>query len=99
MRQAAGDGNLALHFVGFDPHDSQQQFLMAQLYFRTVYSLYPGQVFMGTGSERINNADDIVATDRVANPVWLRHNVRTCTVLGYHGADVELNIQDFPVPR
>src|SRR5947207_3215523 len=37
----AHDGNLALHFGGFDATHFQQGLLMCQFYFRAVYALYP----------------------------------------------------------
>jgi len=73
----ARDGNLAMHFDGFDVKDFHQGLLMSQFYFRAVYALYPRRVFVGTNDRPVNIARDISAADVLPDDEWLReHGVR-----------------------
>ena len=68
----AQNGNLALHFDGFDVKDFRQGLLMSQFYFRVVYALYPRRVFVGRDDRSMNIARDISAADVLPDDRWLR---------------------------
>lgn len=78
FRQAADGGNLALHFAGFDPHDSTSARLVSQFYFRATYALYPRRVLVGSDDRIINNAEQLIETVERPDIAWLRsHDVRS----------------------
>ena len=73
-RAVAGDGNLAIHFDGFDASHFQQGLLMSQFYFRAVYALYPRRVFVGHDDQVINTATELAAADALPDDQWLRQH-------------------------
>ena len=78
---AAGGGNLELHFVDFDSADFHKGLAMGQFYYRCNYALYPHRALVGRGDQIINSPVDLAAGDIVPDDSWLRqhdvHAVRT----------------------
>jgi hypothetical protein len=67
---AAGGGNLALHFEGFSAADP----LLARFYFLASYTLYPNRVIVGRGSQIINSQSQVEEADLPPDDRWLMQN-------------------------
>jgi len=77
FRSASDGANLSVRFTGFDPTDPDQGLLLSELYYRSVYTLYPARVFAGRDDQLIRYPGELLAAQQTAEAGWLEsHGVR-----------------------
>lgn len=98
MSAAAGDGNVAVRFINFNPESLKSCTFAQTQVFRAAYALYPRRVLASEPQVIVNSGRDLLAS-RFDPPLpWLRQrNVRSVvkyTVL----SDGQLLMRVEPVP-
>jgi hypothetical protein len=66
--------NLAMHFEGFNFDNADDGRIASELYFRAAYTLYPRQVFVGSGGQIINGQDQLKILDVLRDDPWMRQH-------------------------
>lgn len=95
FRRAARGHNLQLVIRLADPDNAHGASLLTQLYFRSVYALFPHRVLVGDGTAVVNGWEQLRNVSAPANPRWyIDHDIRnrlTLTVAGDGYLSAEVN--------
>lgn len=74
------DGDIYLHFVGFEANDPGDDYFVMRHYFRGRYAAFPRRVYVSTEALEIRNSTQLLTANRKPDDAWLAENDISYTV-------------------
>lgn len=68
------DGDIYLHFVGFEANDPGDDYFVMRHYFRGRYAAFPRRVYVSTEEREIRNSRQLLTGNRQPDDAWLAEN-------------------------